>query len=398
MATTLVSTTDTAEDMAATAKMYDLEAFDTAQDEGGDPMEPAAAADAATEVPPAPASTTAAAPAPAEPTTQEEEPPRDEQGRFKSRKLQGRFDELTWAKNEAERKRESAEQKLADLQRQVDDLKKPEPKVEAKPEPKPVFDKPKPKRADFMEADDPDADFFEALSDWKTEKATFDLKAELTQLTQAQKQAAEQAWAQLQQTTTEQQESADRKAAFDDRFEAAKEAFPNLEETWKAAENVMLSAPLFDALGDHAGDEVNDVYILEWLCRNPDEAKRISEATNYDPKTAKPAEILRKNRQAERAVMEIVAEIQASQEKTPAEKPPASAAPAPPANPKPRVTRAPAPIEPPRSGGTPGGEPDPSKMTSAQYLSYLRTDRGKAWYTGEMGFSDEEWKRTINAR
>src|SRR5579872_6990392 len=106
MAVQFATTTDTEEQLRQTAEYFNLEAYDAEQDEGGDTTpEPAAAEGAATEVTPAPESTTAAAQAPVEETQENtEEPPRDEKGRFKSVKLQARFDELTFKQKEAERK------------------------------------------------------------------------------------------------------------------------------------------------------------------------------------------------------------------------------------------------------------------------------------------------------
>lgn len=98
--------------------------------------------------------------------------------------LQERIDEATWEKHEHRRQAEAAAADNARLRAENEALKAGKPVPGAAPAPvKPAEPPPKPKLADFQNDPavvDPYEAWTEAVSDWKAERATEKLRAELT--------------------------------------------------------------------------------------------------------------------------------------------------------------------------------------------------------------------------
>ncbi len=402
MAITFASTTDGEAGIQAT-----MEAFGLEPDAAQTPEAPADPATTAPATEPA-ADTTAAAPETAEETQVEQEVEheveevaveRGADGKFTTKQVppgvQKRIDKATKKQRDAEAERdeiktrhEADQRRIARLEEQFDELRKntaAKPADAPKPEPeeiKPVI-RPRPKIEAFSNAEDPYEAHQDALMEWHLEKKEALDQARLAKLK-----------TEIKEETASETEAADRLAAFQERVAEVSATIPDYEDVWKAAEkdNLQISGVLNDAVQEYAADGL-DVHFLYHLAKHPDLAKRLTEATLYDPKTAKPAEILAKNRLAARELAKLETEVRAL-----VKRPETASAPTPkpdkPAIPN-RASKAPAPIEPVRGGG-PTATPDPYTMTVSEYREYLRTPHGKEWYMGQGG-REAEWRQMTQA-
>lgn len=249
--------------------------------------------------------------------------------------------------------------------------KPPEPAAPAKtPEPEPVVvappvvEPPEPTLEDFLEKDDPQAEYVKALTDYRVKKAVA------------------QATADLEAKLQRKEETAIADADAQDWYSAVNEEGRKSHADWDAiakdpeAQKVTFSPAVHLALNE-TGDPAVTADIVHYLTTHRDEAKRIFEATTHDAK-AQPLEILRKNRIA---AVEL-ARIQGLATRTPAAAaPPVAEPPSPAAPPKPaKVTAAPPPIK-PVHGAAPSTTPNPydtSKvMDYRQYMAWKRANNLK---------------------
>jgi len=368
----LSSTTDSPEEVqrAVEASGQVLDSLDVLtnepakpEEEPAKPKEPAApAADAQVEAEAGEGKT--AAESGTEEEEAQEEPPsgKAKPGPKPGAAVQKRIDELT-------RERYERDGRIAELQRRIDDLSKPkeaEPKpAEAKPEPgKPAEPaKPKPVVGDY-----PDYEaFVEALTDWKAEQRESKLQAQFdAKLAEAIGKAGKESRAELEADAAAED--------WNGRIEQAKARYDDWDQVAAAGKDVLISAAISDALfEDEQGPDV-----LYYLTAHPEEAKKVFEATNYDPAKTPPGQVLSRNRAAGREfarIKDLVSKLPKPEADKPAAPKPAAAPPE--SKPKPKAaSAAPAPISPVKPGAPEGGiDPynHPEQMTTAQYIEWRRT-------------------------
>lgn len=255
---------------------------------------------------------------------------------------QSRFDEVTKARREAERDRDSATERAAKLERELAELKAkpapaaPAPAAEAPPEevkPRPVM--PDPPALEKFDGDW-DAyqaaqkeylvktlpDFQEQLTDWKLEQR----ENAQAKATKEREQAAARTQAEAaQKAEREAEEQA--KTTWEQRFTQAKTDHPGLNEK---IGTVPASPAMIEAI-QHSDDGIE---LMVWLADHPEESKRIAELTGLDKKLTNP--------EMRRAVGIVQREFAKLPIEAPASAPPAQPT-KPPENPKPVVSRAPKP-------------------------------------------------------
>jgi hypothetical protein len=367
MSVILTSTTDTPEQVqqALEAAGNKIESIETTNEpekketeKKDPPADPKAEAQVAAAAPKD--KTAGASGAPEEDTQEPDKKP--------SAKMQKRFDELTKEKHDALRETAIRDGRIQELERQLADKKPPETKPAEKVEEKQAEPKAKPVVADFENYDD----FVEALSDWKADQREAKLQAgfdkKLAETEAKLKAKVDEAEAKNGAEAVAQEWAA--------RVEEAKAELPDWDEVVAGAADVMISAPMIDAIGE------SDLgpHILHYLTSHKDEAAKIFEATNI-PKDVTPHQQLQLNRRAGKELARIEALIEAGRKKpadAKVEEKKATASEATPAKPKTKAaSAAPEPIEPVRPGASPTGI-DPydaaqaSQMTPAQYREWRK--------------------------
>lgn len=282
--------------------------------------------------------------------------------------VQKRFDELTAereaAKENARRAEEEAKrdrEALAAAQAELARLKKvgepePKPKVEEAAPTEPVVEKkPKPKRADFFEAEDPDEAYLDAVATWHAENQTAEVRAELARV--------------QSQLETERNQRAE--AAEAEKWNARKaqviQDLPDFEETMIGENAPAAKVEINDVIREVMLDGSSQPeHIAYWLAKNPEQAKQIAAETvvYVDPNDpAKPDP--RSQRKADMAAARWLARIEADMGlrgtvAPPAVQPPPVATPQPPAPAstqplRPKQAPLPAPVKPLGSGGSGSG-------------------------------------------
>jgi hypothetical protein len=276
----------------------------------------------------------------------------------KPNKIQARIDELV-----AERYQRDG--RIQELERQLEDLKKPKtPPAEAPaetpapaaaappaPAPKPT---PEDKNADGTDKyEGPwDPKFIEAMYDWKAEQREATLLQTIKDLeTRLESKDA---------TKTAQQEAEAQHVEF---LERGREKHADWDEVAKSdnAKNTNFSPAFFAAMmeSEHGPS------VMYYLVQHPDEAKSLFDATNHAA-DATPDVVLRANRVVGRELARIEALAAAP--------PPKSSATAAPAQPKPKApSSAPRPIK-PVAGAAPATVPTPYEkpMSYAEYQAWWK--------------------------
>ncbi len=271
--------------------------------------------------------------------------------------FQKRIDELT-AKYYEEKGR--AEQLKADLEA-ARTQPKPEPKVEDTPpvvEPPKVEPKQRPKLEDFADKEDQFGEYMEALTDWKVEQNKAVMQKELEAL-RAELVAKDK-------DSIAAAEAAERADDWNARVETAKAKYTDWDAVAQAA--TAETAPISAAMGEAIQEDPAGPDIVYYLAKNHEEAQRVFKATNYDPKTATPAQVLAANRRAGIELARISALVSkpetAAAPKTEETKPTAKAQAA-----TARPSNAPAPVTPvkPSAGAI---SKDPQTMTTQEFLQW----------------------------
>jgi dsDNA-binding SOS-regulon protein len=197
-----------------------------------------------------PAETTAEEEAGAEPAGPEtpevptgDDTPAETEEAKKAKGVQKRIDELTRQKHEAARDAEYWKAQATQGQQQ------PEPQ----PEQLPLGFKPKPTREQFFESMDPDADFVEALTDWKA-----DLRDHRRSVSDQQKSEE----ARAKEVTT----------AHNERATAARAEHEDYDEVISSASDIVFSQEMTEAIlySDQSAE------LAYYLGKNKDELKRIA--------------------------------------------------------------------------------------------------------------------------
>ncbi len=238
---TLVSTSDSPEQVRAALKMPEPPAVTPP---AATPAAPAAAA--------APAETT-----PVEPKAVPKDGP--------SPKEEGRIGKLTKEKYEAQARIEELERQLA--------AKGQPPAADAPPAADPAaaaaptFDKPRPKQDDFSDFDA----YLEARDAWSEERATFNAsqqaESRVRAILEEQRKAA---WMADQQRQAEQI-----RAAYYERCDATRAQFADYDEAMKA-EHLNVKPEQIPGIRDFAFNEDNGPVIAYYLAKTPTEFERIA--------------------------------------------------------------------------------------------------------------------------
>ncbi len=296
-------------------------------------------------------SKTVAGQEPAKPTQEEEEEPNEEERKVTlPRGVQRKIEKLVRQKGEEKGKRELLETRVADLERQLaakpEPVKAPEPEpvvpvVEFKPEPVPE-PIPEPKEEDFQDY----REFVKAMAKWvsagEVAAAVAASKAEIAGLKQQLAEA---------DTAKEQKVIADE--IWQAKLEKARAAIPDFD---KVMDDEAGKMNLSSVMGSALADADNGMEIAYYLRTNPEECKRIFEATNTTAKST-PADVRKALTTIGREFAKIEDKIAANAKPVdpappaadpnpPAADPPAAPTPTPePPKPVP-VSNAPAPIKP----------------------------------------------------
>lgn len=297
-----------------------------------------------------------------EQATQETAPkPEAKEGKEKKSNLQNRIDEITRERKDAQRLADERAARITELERQVEESKKPKP--EARPEPQLEAKPPAAVLVEPKEEDFPDdyTAYLKALTKHEAAVAKAELRAEY----EAKIQGLETKLDQKDQTKAVQNE---REARRLEAVAIGEEKYPDWNEVKARPETalVMFAPALNDAL--EGMEPENRADVTYYLVTHPDEAKALYDAVNHKL-DAPPSVYFAANRKLGRELARIEAAIRADEAAAPKPDTAPKAAPAT-TQPKARVSQAPPPIAPVKGGGSAPVEKDPRTMNTQEYLAW----------------------------